>query len=155
MNERQTLADCHVLLAEDSREIQSLVTLLLKRAGAEVTCAADGKTAVEQALSAEASGRPFDVVLLDTQMPVLDGLAATRKLRSQGYERPIVAMTALADEAARRKCLAAGCDEHIAVPSDPERLISVHAGCVRKARAGKGEKLSRPRREASGKSAPT
>ena len=83
-----------VLLAEDGPDNQLLISTLLSKAGASVTIAENGRLAVEKALAARSAGTPFDVILMDMQMPELDGYAATSKLRSAGYRGAIIALTA-------------------------------------------------------------
>ncbi len=116
-----------VLLVEDGRDNQRLITHVLKRAGATVTVAENGALGVEAALTAERSGRPFELVLMDMQMPIMDGYEATRVLRAQGYLRPIVALTAHAMSADRDRCLAAGCSEFATKPIDKGRLLGLLA----------------------------
>jgi CheY-like chemotaxis protein len=116
--------DCRILLAEDGEAIRELVSRMLTRAGAIVEVAIDGEAAVQRALAAE-SQIPFDVVLMDIQMPALDGYAATRALRRAGYKRPIIALTAHARAEDRTRCLAAGCDDVAAKPFDKRSLIGL------------------------------
>ena len=88
--------------------------------GFDVDVASDGLEAI-----ARATACPPDVILMDIQMPRLDGLAATQTLRAsetEGRRTPIVAVTALAMEGDRERCLAAGCDAHLAKPVDLSRL---------------------------------
>ncbi len=82
----------HVLLAEDGPDNQRLISFVLRHAGAEVTVADNGQMAVDLALAALRERKPFACVLMDMQMPVLDGYEATRKLRAEGYPGPIVAL---------------------------------------------------------------
>jgi signal transduction histidine kinase/CheY-like chemotaxis protein len=116
-----------VLLAEDGPHNQRFLTIFLVKAGADVTIAANGAIAVEMALNAAAAGTPFDVVLMDMQMPVLDGYNATRKLRAQGYAGPIIALTAHAMSDDRQKCLEAGCDDYATKPIERAHLLELVA----------------------------
>ena len=100
---------------------------MLKHAGAEVTVADNGQMAVDLSLAALREGKPFDCVLMDMQMPILDGYEATRRLRATGYEAPIVALTAHAMAGDDMKCLAAGCNDYTTKPIQRQRLINMVA----------------------------
>jgi signal transduction histidine kinase/DNA-binding response OmpR family regulator len=112
-----------ILLAEDGPENREVISLHLTRAGCEVTIAEEGQSAVQKALAAEAAGTPFDVILMDMQMPVMDGYTATSRLRDAGYKGAIVALTANAMMEDRDRCLQAGCDEYFAKPVDVPELL--------------------------------
>lgn len=114
-----------VLLAEDGLDNQRIICRFLQKAGATVTVAENGRLAVDEALSATSSGAPYDVILMDMQMPVLDGYAATAELRMNGYRQPIVALTAHALASDRDRCMHAGCDDYLSKPVDRGALISI------------------------------
>ncbi len=119
--------DCRLLLAEDSGDNQRLIASLLQNAGAAVTVAENGAIAVRQIIDAWESGRPYHVVLMDVQMPVLDGLSATRRLRDRCYDLPILALTANAMTGDRETCLQSGCDDYMSKPIDRQRLLTLVA----------------------------
>jgi two-component system sensor histidine kinase/response regulator len=113
------------LVVEDVKFNQLLIGAFLRKAGASVTLAGDGREGLERVRAAEARGEPFDLVLMDMQMPVMDGYEATRRLRAAGFTRPIVAVTAHAMAGDREKCLQAGCSEYLTKPVDRNRLLAV------------------------------
>jgi PAS domain S-box-containing protein len=119
--------DCRVLLAEDGPDNQRLISFLLKKSGAEVVVADNGRIACDLALAARDEGTPFDVILMDMQMPVMDGYEAVGRLREAGYADPIIALTAHAMSTDKEKCLAAGCDDYATKPIDRKRLVSLVA----------------------------
>jgi signal transduction histidine kinase/DNA-binding response OmpR family regulator len=124
--DENALADARILLAEDNDINQEVAREILESAGAEVLLAETGEAAV--AALENPAGRPPDVVLMDVQMPELDGYAATERIRAREAQterprRPIIAMTAHAMAQEREKCLQAGMDDHIAKPMDPEHLV--------------------------------
>ncbi len=116
---RPTFPGLEVLLVEDNPTNQLVARRLLERQGVKVTLAATGRHALEQVQS----GARFDVVLMDLQMPELDGLEATRALRALGFRPPIIAMTADV-LTSREHCLAAGMNDHLSKPIDPRLLYA-------------------------------
>ena len=116
-----------VLVAEDGVDNQRLIERLLTRVGLEISLASDGRAAIDQALAAEREGRPFGAVLMDMQMPALDGYAATQALRDAGFTRPIIALSAHAMVEDRERCLACGCDAFASKPIDRRALIELLA----------------------------
>ena len=111
-----------VLLAEDGADNQRLLATYLKQAGLEVTVVGNGRAAVETALR-----RHFDLVLMDIQMPLLDGVAATQTLRRAGYQQPIVALTANVMKSDLQRYREIGCDDVLAKPVDREHFYQVIA----------------------------
>ena len=122
----------HVLVADDSATNRTLVRRILERAGHTVTAVGSGAEAV-----AVFRSDTFDAVLMDVQMPEVDGLAATRTIRRSpgGREVPIIALTAHAMAADRERCLAAGMDDYLTKPFRAEQLLRALAAAVRGARA--------------------
>ncbi|MCK7595047.1 response regulator [Pseudomarimonas salicorniae] len=117
------LEGLRLLLAEDNPLNREVALELMQAEGAEVTCVGDGEAAVA-AITSE--GVRFDAVLMDLQMPRLDGLAATRALRKAGHvSLPVVALTANAYARDRDLCLAAGMDAHLGKPFDIDQLVAV------------------------------
>ena len=100
-----------ILLADDNPMIHRLVENYMKCRNTSLVLSRDGEQAVEEAMK-----RSYDVIFMDLEMPVLDGLKAVRKLRSLGYPSPIVALTASTDPAIAEKCLEAGFDEYLTKP---------------------------------------
>jgi signal transduction histidine kinase/DNA-binding response OmpR family regulator len=113
-----------VLLAEDGPDNQLLLTTILRQYGLTVVVAENGRIAVERAQAAKGAGRSFDLILMDMQMPELDGYGATRQLRHEGYRDPIVALSAHAMAGERERCLVAGCDDYLSKPVDRLALLA-------------------------------
>jgi signal transduction histidine kinase/ActR/RegA family two-component response regulator len=106
-----SLDSSRVLLVDDSPDNLYLIQVFLERAGATVKTAVNGLDGVEKATSGE-----YDVVLMDIQMPKLNGYEATSLLRSKGYKKPIIALTAHALKEDQEKCFKSGCDAYLAKP---------------------------------------
>jgi len=119
--ERRAPGKVRILLAEDNKVNQMLAVALLKKRGYDVTVADNGREAVELVKRSE-----FDVVLMDVQMPEVDGFEATAMIRAMEAETskrlPIIAVTAHAMEGDRQRCLDAGMDDYVSKPMDPEKL---------------------------------
>ena len=113
-----SLVAARILLVEDGDTNRKLISLLLHDVGARVTTAENGRIGVD--LAAKTS---FDLILMDMQMPVMDGYAATRLLRQEGVAVPIIALTAHAMEGDEEKCRAAGCSGYVTKPIDAEVLV--------------------------------
>ena len=124
-----------ILLAEDGPDNQALIAFYLQHAGAQVALANNGQEAYEAALDAWHDGHPFDLILMDMQMPLLDGYEATGKLREENYTGSIIALTAHAMAADREKCLQAGCDDYLAKPVDRQTLLSTIAALLQQQEA--------------------
>ena len=111
-----------VLLAEDVPSVQLVLAKLLRQMNLEVEIAEDGLVACQMAEKSQAEGKPFDLILMDIQMPTMNGYEATRRLRQQEWRGTIVALTAHALVGDREKCLQAGCDDYLAKPIAVTRL---------------------------------
>ena len=126
------LAGFRILVAEDGPDNVRLYLRQLGRAGADVRVAANGREAVAlaQAGAVGVLDAPFDLMLMDVQMPVLDGLEATRRLRALGFTVPVVAVTAAAGDEERARCMAAGCDGFLEKPVRQADLIAAARAAI-------------------------
>ena len=122
---KNALRDLKILLVEDGPDNQRLISFLLKKAGAEVDMAENGELGYRKATAASESGSPFDVILMDMQMPIMDGYTASTKLRGDGYNGPIIALTAHAMAEDRNRCIEAGCTDYTTKPVDRAKLIEL------------------------------
>ena len=107
-----------ILLAEDGRDNQRLISTHLRACGAEVVIAENGQIAVDIAMK-----NSLDLILMDMQMPIMDGYTATAELRRRGCTTPIIALTAYAMAEDRMRCMASGCTEYLSKPIDREVLL--------------------------------
>ncbi len=117
-------ANVRMLLAEDGPDNQKLISLIMRKAGFEVDIAENGRVAVQRVLDSFAAGRPYCAILMDIQMPELDGCGATEEIRRQGYRGPIIAVTANTSAENRERALTAGCDEFVTKPVRLKVLMS-------------------------------
>lgn len=113
------LKNVRVLVVDDAPDNQLLIWHFLTKAGAQLDSAENGLDGYKKALNGN-----YDLVLMDVQMPLMDGYTATQKLREHGYRKPIIALTAHAMSEVRKKCLAAGYTDHLTKPINPKELIS-------------------------------
>ncbi len=114
--------DGHILLVDDGQTNRQLIELVLKRAGATVTTAENGHSAkllVEK--------NHYDLILMDMQMPIMDGYSATKAIREEGVDTPIIALTASAMKGDREKCLEAGCNDYLTKPVNINELLTAAA----------------------------
>jgi PAS domain S-box-containing protein len=112
-----------VLLAEDGPDNQRLFRTILTKAGIDLTIVDNGQEALDAIKRRDPGAAPFDMILMDMQMPVMDGYTATAAIRAAGYAGPILALTAHALATDRAKCIAAGCTEFLTKPVDRRRLL--------------------------------
>lgn len=122
-----------VLIVEDALCVQLIVSSLLQSMNLEVDVADNGQVACDKMANAIDEGSSYDAILMDIQMPVLDGYGATRKLRKSGCTIPIIALTAHTKQSDKDRCLAAGCNNYISKPVTEANLRQVLTECLAKA----------------------
>jgi len=128
--EQTSMEGMVIHIAEDSESISLLLTYLLEEAGASIRKSTNGKQAVEEILSTVKTSQPADLILMDMQMPIMDGYTATEKLREAGLKTPIIAMTAFTFLDDQKKCLDCGCDAYISKPINPTSIVSQLLSCI-------------------------
>lgn len=132
-SQRPSLAEYRYLLVEDGIDNQRLIKAILSKAGGTVAVADNGQIAIDWIMAERSAAEDnstdndpgVDVILMDMQMPVLDGYQATQKLRQIGFHKPIIALTAHALQGDRERCLEAGCDDYFTKPITRQNLLSM------------------------------
>jgi len=127
----QNSLDCSVLVVDDRRDIRFLSKRILTNAGATVDECEEGMLAVEHITDRMTRNQCPDLILLDMQMPNLDGYQTARKLRELGYTGPIIALTADAMQGDMNQCLNAGCNDYLSKPIVAKRLVDLVAELTR------------------------
>lgn len=115
----------HILVVDDRRDIRFLSRKFLTDAGATVKEAEDGELAIAAVTESIQCERPFDIIILDMQMPKLDGYATATQLRRLGYTAPIIALTADAMQGDMTRCIASGCNNYLSKPIDKSALLKM------------------------------
>ena len=125
-SEEQELTLCgRVLLAEDVPDVHLVLGKVLRELNLQVEIAEDGRAACQMAEKSKADGKPYDLILMDIQMPRMNGYEAVAWLRDHDWQGPIVALTAHAMTGDREKCLEAGCNDYLSKPVNRAELWSV------------------------------
>lgn len=117
-------------IVDDARDNRLLLERMLSLAGARVDCAPSGSEALRMA-----GEQPYDVVLMDIQMPEMDGIRTTESLRQDGFKNPVIALTAHAMPNERERCLSSGFDAFVVKPVRREVLIRAIAAALRATQA--------------------
>ncbi|MAM88173.1 MAG: hypothetical protein CME36_12795 [unclassified Hahellaceae] len=118
---------CRVLVVDDRHDIRFLAQHVLEEAGARVATASDGLEALSVVQQASLERLDFDIILMDMQMPVMDGYEAVTRLRKLGFTKPILALTAAAMQTDRDRCLTAGCTGYLSKPVESQHLLAMVA----------------------------
>lgn len=123
VNLEDALLGRRILIADDGIDNQRLIAFHLKKAGATTAVVDNGEAAIHEATNALNNNEPFDLILMDIQMPILDGNQAIRKLRQSGYDLPIISLTAFTLPEQKAECLKNGSDDFLSKPIDRNRMI--------------------------------
>ena len=138
------LRNIRILLAEDGPDNQRLISFHMTKAGAQIHIAPNGREACDQIEASLHGSYPFDVVLMDMQMPEMDGYEASRYLRERGIDIPIIALTAHAMTGDRQRCLDAGCDEYATKPINRNELVALIRDQLDAWAARRGSRFDQP-----------
>jgi len=122
-----SLSGSRILLAEDGPDNQRLIAFILRRVGVQLTIVDNGEAVLDSIAAAQAQGTGYDIILMDMQMPIMDGYRATSTLRARGYAGPVLALTAHAMAGDSDSCIRAGCDAVITKPIDRPQFIQTLA----------------------------
>lgn len=112
-----------IMVIDDRRDVRFIAEYMLRDAGADVETAENGQQGIELLQQLKAAERLPDCIVTDIQMPGMDGYETTKRLRLEGYDRPILALTASAMKEEREKCLRAGCSDHMAKPINQSSFV--------------------------------
>lgn len=123
----KSIEGARILVVEDSPDNQLLIEVMLKRHKVKLEFANNGEEGIQKAISSN-----FDIILMDIQMPIMDGYMAVKKLRERSYRGPIIALTAHAMNEEREKCLNAGCNDFLSKPIDLKQLVEKVSNYVKR-----------------------
>lgn len=123
----KSIEGIRILVVEDSPDNQLLIEVMLKRHKVKLEFANNGEEGIQKATASN-----FDIILMDIQMPIMDGYMAVKKLRERSYRGPIIALTAHAMNEEREKCLNAGCNDFLSKPIDLKQLVEKVSNYVRR-----------------------
>ena len=137
-SESWQFAKQRVLVVDDGEENRELMTLVLQEAGLDVDVAQDGQVGVRKVLEVLGSDQAYEIVLMDMQMPVMDGFTATRLLRDKGVSTPIYALTANAMKGFEKNCLEVGCTGYLTKPIEIDLLLDALGQALNASRAPAG-----------------
>jgi PAS domain S-box-containing protein len=122
-----TTIDGCILVVDDRRDIRYLAQHFIEKAGGQVVTATNGREAIDILTDPDPQDSLIDLVVIDMQMPVMDGYDAAQELRQRGFTKPIIALTANAMKDDREKCITAGCNDYATKPLDGPKLITMIA----------------------------